>query len=35
MTKHELVKQISSATGIDNATTLAVVEAFMAEIKSS
>ena len=35
MTKHELVKQISSATGIDNATTLAVVEAFIAEIKSS
>lgn len=35
MTKSELVKKISSSTGIDNATTLAVVEAFMNEVKTS
>lgn len=35
MTKSELVKRISSSTGIDYATALAVVEAFMAEVKSS
>lgn len=35
MTKSELVKRISSSTGIDYATALAVVEAFMADVKSS
>ncbi len=35
MTKSELVKRISSSTGIDYATALAVVEAFMAEVKYS
>lgn len=35
MTKSELVKQISYSTGIDYATALTVVEAFMSEVKSS
>lgn len=35
MTKAELVKQIANATGINYATTLKVVEAFMVEVKSS
>lgn len=35
MTKSELVKQISSATGVDPATALTVIEAFMNEVKSS
>lgn len=35
MTKSELVKQISYSTGIDYATVLTVVEAFMSEVKSS
>ena len=35
MTKSELVKQISYSTGIDYATALTVVEAFMYEVKSS
>ena len=33
MTKSELAKQISNATGVDYATSLSVVEAFMAEVK--
>lgn len=32
MTKSELVKQISYSTGIDYATALTVVEAFMSEV---
>lgn len=35
MTKSELVKQISDATGVDYATSLSVIEAFMVEVKSS
>lgn len=35
MTKSELVKQISNATGVDYATSLSVLEAFMVEVKSS
>ena len=35
MTKSELVKQISSATGIDYTTALTVIEAFMTGVKCS
>lgn len=35
MTKSELVKQVSYATGIDYATALTVIEGFMIEVKSS
>lgn len=35
MTKSELVKQISYSAGIDYATALTLVEAFMSEVKSS
>ena len=35
MTKAELVNSISKATGIEKATTLAVVEAFMDSVKDS
>lgn len=35
MTKSELAKQISNATGVDYATSLSVVEAFMVEVKST
>lgn len=35
MTKSELVKQISSVTGVSYATALTVIEAFMSEVKSS
>ena len=35
MTKSELVKQISYTTGVDYATVLTVIEAFMTEVKSS
>lgn len=35
MTKSELVKQISYTTGVDYATALTVIEAFMTEVKSS
>ncbi|HJN63988.1 MAG TPA: HU family DNA-binding protein [Flavobacteriales bacterium] len=35
MTKAEIVSKISEKTGIEKVTALAVVEAFMAEVKSS
>ncbi len=35
MTKAEMVSKISEKTGIEKVTALAVVEAFMAEVKSS
>ena len=35
MTKAEIVNNISNATGIEKATTLAVVEAFMDSVKDS
>ncbi len=35
MTKAEIVNNISKATGIEKATTLAVVEAFMDSVKDS
>lgn len=35
MTKAEIVNNISKATGIEKATTLAVVEAFMDTVKDS
>ena len=35
MTKSELAKKISNTTGVDYATSLSVVEAFMVEVKSS
>nr|WP_262897993.1 HU family DNA-binding protein [Phocaeicola dorei] len=35
MTKSELAKKISNTTGVDYATSLSVVEAFMFEVKSA
>ena len=35
MTKAELVKQISDATGVDKSAAMAVVEAFMETVKDS
>lgn len=35
MTKAEIVNSISNATGIEKATTLAVVESFMENVKDS
>ncbi|MBC8265989.1 MAG: integration host factor subunit beta [Flavobacteriales bacterium] len=35
MTKAEIIRKISEKTGVEKVTTLAVVEAFMAEVKDS
>ena len=35
MTKAEIVKEVSKSTGIENATVSAVVEGFMATVKSA